>query len=170
MALKRKQKTWIFLPVAAILFFSLGFIDDVVSGPIIRMTGDSMDWRSRWLMGRHGVDCGQVRIKGDPKAATDCALKADSEGKPFRVRYNIMAYDSAVAGGIVRTPSGELYALSFDGNPSGSGGTSLLAQHSSKAPCPKPYHLWVNPKGRINCFQQQLSYPKDVMSPNMEPY
>jgi hypothetical protein len=129
-----------------------------------------MDWRSRWLMGSHGIDCGQVKVNGDPKMATACALKAESEGRPFRVRYDIMGYDSAVAAGIVRTPTGELFALSFDGNPHGAGYTSLLAQRSSKSSCPQPHHLWVNSKGRVNCFQQQLSYPKSLTSPNMEPY
>jgi hypothetical protein len=121
-------------------------------------------------MGRHGIDCGTVGIKVDPREATDCALKAQREGRPFRVRYNIRGIDSAVAGGVVRTPSGELYALSFVGNTSGTGATSLLEQYSSKSPCPQPYHLWVNSKGRINCFQPDLSYPTDIMSPNREPY
>jgi hypothetical protein len=170
MALNRKRKIWIVVSIIVILFFSLGFIDHAVSGPATKLFGDSMDWRSRWLMGRHGIDCGRVKVGGVPKTATDCALKAQSEGKPFRVTYNIMGYDSAVAGGVVRTPSGELYALSFVGDPSGSGGISLLGQHSSKSPCPQPYHLWVNPKGRINCFHQELSYPRDLMSPNLEPY
>ena len=35
----------------------------------------------------------------------------------------------------------------------------------SGSPCPKPYHLWVNSKGRVNCFQQQLSYPRGLSSP-----
>ena len=170
MALSRKRKIWIVVAIIVILFFSLGFIDHAVSGPATKLFGDSIDWRSRWLIGRKGIDCGRVKVGGDPKIATDCALKAQHDGKPFRVTYNIMGYDSAVAGGVVRTSSGELYALSFVGDPSGSGGISLLRQHSSKAACPKPYHLWVNPKGRINCFQQELSYPKDLMSPNLEPY
>lgn len=164
------KRTWICLGIAAVVLLSLPILDQLISAPVIRVFGDSMDWRSRWLMGLRGVDCGQVQVNGNPNVATSCALQAQSEGKPFRVRYDILGYDSAVAGGIVRTPSGELYALSFDGNPHGAGYTSMLAQRSSKSPCPKPNHLWVNPKGRVNCFQQQLSYPTDLMSPNLEPY
>jgi hypothetical protein len=166
----RKKKLLIFLGVAVVLFLLLGLFGNVISAAVIVLLGDSMDRHSQRLMGSHGIDCGRVKVRGEPKTATDCALKAQSEGKPFRVRYDIQGYDSAVAGGIVRTPSGELYALSFVGNPSGSGGTSLLGQRVSKSPCPQPTHLWVNPEGRINCFQQQLSYPKDIMSPNLEPY
>jgi hypothetical protein len=166
----RKKRLWICLGIAAAAVLSSPFLDQPISGPVIRFFGDSMDWRSRWLMGSNGIDCGRVKVDGDPQTATICVLKAESEGKPFRVRYDVMGYDAAVAGRVVRTPSGELYALSFDGNPHGAGYTSLLAQRSSKSLCPRPYHLWVNSKGRINCFQQQLSYPKNLSSPNMEPY
>jgi len=132
--------------------------------------GDRIEQESGLLMGKQGIDCGRVKVSGNPKSATECALKAQAEGKPFRVRYDIMGIDSAVAGGIVRTPAGQLYALSFDGDPAGQGGTSASRQVLGKAQCPQPIHLWVNPKGRINCFQQQLSGPRSVMSPNSEPY
>jgi len=131
---------------------------------------DRMEQESGLLMGKQGVDCGRVPVRGDPKPATDCALKAQASGKPFRVRYDIMGIDSAVAGGIVRTPGGQLYGLSFDSDPSGSGSTSLSGQVVRETLCPMPIHLWVNPKGRINCFQQKLSQPRSVMSPNLEPY
>ena len=132
--------------------------------------GDSMDWHTKWLAGLHGVNCGRVKVRDDPTAATSCALKANADGKPFRVVYNIMGFDAFVAGGVVRTPDGELYGLSFDSDPSGGGGVSLLGQRVDMSPCPKPIHLWVNTKGRINCFQQQLARPHDIMSPNFEPY
>jgi hypothetical protein len=132
--------------------------------------GDRMEQESGLLMGNQGIDCGRVKVSGNPRSATECALKAQAAGKPFRVRYDIMGIDSAVAGGIVRTPSGQLYALSFDGDPAGQGGTSDSRQFLAKSQCPQPVHLWVNPKGRINCFQQQLSAPRSVMSPNAEPY
>jgi hypothetical protein len=140
------------------------------SARLLPIVGDSMDWHSRWLIGRHGIDCGTVKVRADPTVATDCALKAQADGKPFRVRYNVLGYDSAVAGGIVRTPSGDLYGLSFDGDPSGQGGTSLFRQRVRSRHCPEPTHLWVNPKGRVNCFQQQLSPPASITAPNFEPY
>jgi hypothetical protein len=132
--------------------------------------GDRMEQESGLLMGNQGIDCGRVKVRGNPKSATECALKAQAAGKPFRVRYDIMGIDSAVAGGIVRTPAGQLYALSFDGDPAGQGGTSDSRQVLGKSQCPQPVHLWVNPNGRINCFQQKLSGPRSVMSPNSEPY
>ena len=165
-----RKRLLILTAVAVVLFLVLGAVNNLPSTLLVPAVGDCMEWQSRRLMGRHGIDCGRVRVRSDPKAATDCALNAQAQGKPFRVRYDILGFDSAVAGGIVRTPSGQLYGLSFDGDPSGQGGTSLFRQRVDKTPCPQPIHLWVNPKGRINCFQQQLSQPANLMSPNFEPY
>jgi hypothetical protein len=153
----------LFVLVMAVLSDDIGTIVTLV-------IGDSMDWHTKWLARLHGVNCGRVKVRGSPTAATSCALKANADGKPFRVAYNIMGFDAFVAGGVVRTPDGELYGLSFDSDPSGGGGVSLLGQRVDISPCPKPIHLWVNPKGRINCFQQQLTRPHDIMSPNFEPY
>jgi hypothetical protein len=165
------RKALLILVVAVVvLFLLLGNVSSRISAFLVPIVGDSMDRESKRLMGPQGVECGTVNVGGDPRAATDCSLKAASMGQPFRVRYNIMGYDSAVAGGIVRTPGGEFYALSFDGDPSGQGGTSLFRERLTKTPCPQPTHLWINPKGRINCFQQQLSPPAGVMAPNSEPY
>jgi hypothetical protein len=140
-----------------------------LAAPLALATGDAMDWKSHYLAGVRSVNCGRVKVRGDPSAATQCALQADTKAQLFRVIYNIQGFDSFVAGGIVRTPSGRLLALSYDGCASGCG-FSFLQQRVQVAPCPQPYHLYVNPKGRINCFQPQLSYPKDIMSPNFEPY
>jgi hypothetical protein len=158
------------IAVVVLLFLFLGAANNLLSAWLVPIIGDSMDWCGRWLMGRHGTDCGRVNVNGDPAVATKCALESDSQGKPFRVRYDIMGYDSAVAGGIVRTPNRNFYGLSFDGDPSGQGGTSLFRQRVTTTPCPRPVHLWVNPKGRINCFQQQLSPPAGITAPNFEPY
>lgn len=167
------KKKWILI-AACVVVILLGLLaiggDDSFGSRFASRFGDAMDWKSRWLAGRHSVNCGRIAVHGDPTAATQCALQAQAQGKPFTVVYNVMGYDAPVAGGIVRTTDGELYALSFDGDPSGGGGVSLLGQRVNKTPCPKPIHLWVNPKGRINCFQQQLSPPANIMSPNMESY
>ena len=164
-------KKWVLLTGA---FLALAII--IVSLPVplsdqfISRYGDAMDWRSRWMAGRHSVDCGRVRIGQDPGAATKCGLEAYAAGRPFRVRYDIQGWDAEVAGGLVRTHDGHLYALSFDGNPGGGGRTLLWGQRVDVQSCPEPKHLFVNPKGRLNCFQQALSYPSGITSPNMEPY
>jgi hypothetical protein len=167
----RQKRRLIYLAFAIAGLFSLAILTNRAalnhrgSHRVGRVSEDAMDLRSRSLVGADGIDCGRVKVNGDPKMATDCALKAESEGRPFRVRYDIQGIDSEVAGGVVRTPSGDLYGLWFDREV-----REVGVGHSSEDPCPKPYHLWVNPKGRVNCYQQQLSYPKNAMSPNLEPY
>jgi hypothetical protein len=130
--------------------------------------GDAMDWRSRSLAGWNAVNCGTVSTHGDPAGATSCALKAQSVGRPFRVRYNIIGMDSDIAAGLVRTPDGHLYGIGFNGNIFGQGGTSLRLQRVGQKPCPEPLHLYVNPRGRLNCFEQRPS--GNIMDENAEPY
>jgi hypothetical protein len=157
----RRWRKIVFFLVFACVVFLADFMG--LTWPLFHVTGDAMDWKSHYLAGIYSVNCGRVKIRGDASMATDCALQADAEAKPFRVIYNIQGYDSSVAGGVVRTADGRLLFLSFDG-------FSFLHQHINVTPCPKPYHLCVNPEARVNCFQQQLSYPQNIASPNMEPY
>jgi hypothetical protein len=129
---------------------------------------DLLESQSKQLAGPGGVDCGRVLAGGDPISATKCALEAQSSEKPFRVRYDMRGIDSSVAVAIVRTPVGTVGALQYDSDPSGGGGRAHEMVYPKR--CPEPVHLWVNPSGRINCFQKESSPPRDVMSPNAEPY
>jgi hypothetical protein len=81
----RRKRIWICFGSAVAVLLLSPLLEGAVSAPVIRFLGDSMDWRSRWLMGRNGIDCGQVKVNGDPQIPTACALKAQGEGKPFRV-------------------------------------------------------------------------------------
>ena len=155
-----------------LLFFlvSYSFMRNNLSNIAVSIFGDAMDWRSKRLAGRKGIDCGRVRLRQNPTAATNCALQMQAERKPFRVRYDIQGFDSTVSGGVVRTPDDQVYALMFDGDPMGQGGTSLWRQAVVQKPCPQPIHLWVNPKGRITCFHELFAPSTDITSPNVEPY
>jgi hypothetical protein len=66
--------------------------------------------------------------------ATKCALKAFGEKQPFRVRYDLRGIDSDVSAGLVYTPEGKLYGLTFDGDPQGQRGTSWSRQRAEKIP------------------------------------
>ena len=129
---------------------------------------DLLQVRSWLLGGSNAINCGTVPIGGSPKNATECALAAQGMSKPFRVRYEIRGYDSEVAVAIVRSPSGEVSALEYDSDTHGGGGRGHQAVWTEH--CPVPVHLWVNPSGRLNCFQRESSPPKNLTSPNMEPY
>jgi hypothetical protein len=136
----------------------------------LRILGDEFDRQSRALSGSAATDCGRVGIRGNPAPASECALKAFQAGKPFRVRYNLQGIDSNVSAGLVYTPEGKLYGLSFDGDPHGQGGTSWSRQRSEKSLCPVPDQLYLNPNGRLNCFSKRSVPPHDIMSPNLESY
>jgi hypothetical protein len=168
-ALKRGWRWLLGIGVSiGVVYFGLG-IANFLSQRLRPNIGDLMDWKSRYLAGFRGVNCGRVKVGQDATSATQCALKANANGQPFRVVYEIQGYDSIVAGGIVKRPDGRIFALSFDSCLSGCS-YDLFKQSVAITPCPQPYHLYVNPKGRINCFHPQLSYPRSIMSPNSEPY
>ena len=78
-----RKKLLVLLGVALLLFLFLGAVNNLLSSWLVPMIGDSMDWRSRWFMGRHGIDCGEVKVHGDPTTATNCVLRADAQGRPF---------------------------------------------------------------------------------------
>lgn len=153
-----------------LVLLSLSLITSFPKRIILYFAGDGLDWHSRRLIGWGGLDCGTVRIRENPDAATICALKAEAEGQPFRVRYNIQGYDSVTAVDVVRARDNRVYMLNFVGDPAGRSGVSFFRQSTGQIECPEPVHLYVNPKGRINCFHQQLVAPTNVLSPNFEPY
>jgi len=128
---------------------------------------DRLEIESKRSAGAGAIDCGRVKVGGDPKTATKCAIGAQKAAKPFRIRYDLQGFDSSVAVAIVRTPSGTVGALMYDSDPSGG---SHVGEVVYPKRCPEPVHLWINPSGRINCFQQETSPPKNAMSPNLEPY
>jgi hypothetical protein len=155
----------VFLLVLLALSIDLFGLSRLLTG----VAGDAMDWRSHYLAGLFSVNCGRVRLREDPTIATDCALKANSEGRAFRVIYNLQGFDSTVAGGVIRKSDGKLLALSFDGCVTGCG-FSFLLQRVWVFPCPEPNQLYTNPKGRLNCFQPKLANSKSIMAPNFESY
>jgi hypothetical protein len=166
----RKWRKLVWIAAALLACFFVLLADSLgVGALIIPIFGYSAQWKSHHLAGLRSIDCGWVRLREDPSKATSCALDADAKGKAFRVIYQVQGFDAIVAAGIVRTPDGRLLAVSYDSCPSGCG-FSFFQQTTQVSSCPVPHHLYVNPKGRLNCFQQQLSYPSNIMSPNMEPY
>ena len=167
---KSKWRIALRIVLGMVFLFLVLFADSLGLGRLlVPLTGDAMDWKSHYVAGFQSTNCGRVKVRQDPSQATACALKANSEGRAFRVVYNIQGYDSSVAGGIVRTSDGRVFALSFEGCPAGCG-FSYLTQRASVQSCPTPYRLYTNPAGRLNCFQPQLAPPQGIMAPNAEPY
>jgi hypothetical protein len=137
--------------------------------PFFRVFGDALDWRLRSLAGWRAINCGRVAIRGNPASASDCVEEANSRGGSFYVRFDLRGFDSDVAAGLARTPAGKLIGFTFDGNPSGSGGTSLLGQRVTEYPCPEPIELRRTKAGRVTCFPPS-DKPPNIMSPAFEPF
>jgi hypothetical protein len=131
---------------------------------------DAMEIGSRKLAGTRAIDCGRVEILESPERATKCGLVAFQQHKPFRVRYNVQGIDSNVAAGLALTEKGNLYEMSFDGDPRGGGGTSPRRQRWSKELCPKPFQVRVTKSGRLTCYSDQPVKNRSIMSPTFEPY
>jgi hypothetical protein len=116
------------------------------------------------------INCGRVGVRADPQKASNCALDAFKNRKPFQVRYDLQGIDSSVAVGWVGTADGAVIAISFDGDPMGGGGTSETRQRVYEKACPQPVKLFLSPGRRLNCFPPDPNAKPDVMSPTYQPY
>jgi hypothetical protein len=141
----------------------------VATSPVSAQTNsaDLLERRMQQLAGQDAVDCGRVAPRAEARPATDCALAANSSGKPFHVRYDMQGIDSYVAVGFVRLPDGGVEALSYDSDPMGGGGRAH--EMVSVRKCPAPVHLYATPKGHLSCFPPNPQ-PRDAMSPTFDPY
>jgi hypothetical protein len=86
-------------------------------------------------------------------------VRGGGAGKPFRVRYDLMADDSSVAVAILRTPTATVDALMYDSDHSGGGNVGDGAVYPQRYP--EPIHLWIHPSGRISWFQNEASPPRN---------
>ena len=118
---------------------------------------DRLEIESKRLAGPGAIDCGRVKINGDPKKATQCALDAQKSANPFRVLYDLQGIDSVVAIAIVRTDIGTVGTLTYDSDPSGGGNVGAVIWPKR---CPEPVHVSITPSGRLDCFQDDASPPK----------
>jgi hypothetical protein len=156
---------WLLIVSVAVLLAFAGWF--LYARQRVRTGPDVLERQSQKLAGPHAVNCGEVRVGGNPKAATECVLAAQQAGRPFRVRYDLQGIDAKVAVAIVRGPAGRVRALSWIGGPNA---CCISHETVDRADCPLPIYLWVNPSGRINCFQKESSPPQNLSSPQAEPY
>jgi hypothetical protein len=124
--------------------------------------GDAWEREIRNLGGPNAIDCGRVWIHENRRIATDCAPKALWERGPFRVRYDLQGIDSDVSAGLFYTPKAELYAVEFDGNPSGHAerlgrGSALFKDYALCL-----FYLFTNPNHRLDCFSRQCHVGRNV--------
>ena len=138
---------------------------NAILGPIVSLQGgDALDQAMKKLA-PWATDCGRVPVRGNPEAATRCALDAFAAKRSFRVRYAMQGIDSNVAIGLVAASDGRVTALAFD-----DGGH--WRQPVYQWQCPVPVVLFRSSKGRLNCFPPDPSAKPvdDIMSPFAEGY
>jgi hypothetical protein len=114
---------------------------------------DSLECVARDLAGQGAVNCGRVRIGMDPTLAGKCALKAFSEKKPFRVRYDLPGWNSENAIGFIGVAAGRVIKVEW-GKATGSwwpSDSNSESEHVSLLPCVFPTLLEAGTKGPIEC-------------------
>lgn len=105
--------------------------------------GGFMDQRMRLLAGNNALDCGRVKVNGDPKASVRCARKAISTKRAFLVRVDSAGMDSLLSDGFAGDGSGNVYSVRFDSLGWGpSPDIEILDNtHDAVQICPKPVHI-----------------------------
>ena len=112
-----------------------------------------LDSKLAWLAG-HGVmtarDCGRIAPNQNRAPASECALKALTDKKPFHIRYDLQGYEGIYSFGLAGDASENLYAVED---------YSLLADLPPVAgtriritPCPKPIKTRMSTEGILTCL------------------
>lgn len=106
------------------------------------------------LLAGHGVmstlNCGRIGISQNRGAATECALQALINKKPFHVRFDLQGWESVYYFGLAGDHSENLYTVED---------YSMLADapqipgsRIATKPCPKPIKPRVSPGGILTCL------------------
>jgi TonB family protein len=105
--------------------------------------GTLMDRRMRLIAGDDALDCGRVKVGGDPKASVRCARRAISKKRGFFVRLDGVGIDSFLSYGFAGDGSGSVYSVEFDSLGCGpSPGIEILDNgHDAVQICPKPVRI-----------------------------
>ena len=105
--------------------------------------GTLMDRRMRLIAGNDALDCGRVKLNGDPRASLRCARQAISKKRAFFVRLDSVGMDSYLSDGFAGDGSGNVYSVAFDSLGWGpSSGIEILDNsHDAVEICPKPVRI-----------------------------
>lgn len=105
--------------------------------------GTLMDRRMRLIAGNSALDCGRVKVNGDPRQSLRCARRAISQRQAFVVRFDSAGMDSSLSDGFAGDGSGKVYGVSFDSLGIGpSVGLEVLDNgHDAVEICPRPVHI-----------------------------
>ena len=105
--------------------------------------GTLMDRRMRLIAGNDALDCGRVKLNGDPRASLRCARKAISQKRAFFVRFDWVGIDSFLSDGFAGESSGDVYSVKFDSYGWGGGPDVEILdnRHDAVERCLNPVHI-----------------------------
>jgi hypothetical protein len=119
--------------------------------------------RLKQLAGDGAVDCGMVGIWEKPDAASNCALRAQEDKKPFFVRYGVQGIDTEQVLGFAGTVSGNISSVWYFGAGYTTGEHPTNEARSRKLKftddgrisieeCSKAVNFRKANNGRVTCF------------------
>ena len=96
------------------------------------------------------MDCGRIAVSQDRTPASECALNALMNKKPFHLRFDLQGYEGIYVFGLAWDGSENLYAVED---------YSLFADMTPVAgarigvtPCPKPIKTRITAGGILTCL------------------
>jgi hypothetical protein len=119
--------------------------------------------RLKQLAGDGAVNCGFVGIWEEPDTASNCALKAREDKKPFFVRYGVQGIDTEQVLGFAGSVSGNISSVWYfgAGYTTGEHPTNDVRSRKLKftddgrisiEECSKPVNFRKANSGRVTCF------------------
>jgi hypothetical protein len=99
---------------------------------------------------KKAIDCGRIAVSRDGTPASDCALNALVDKKPFHVRFDMQGYEGIYCFGLAGDGSENLYAvvdssLLMDMTP-------VAGARIGVTPCPKPIKTRISTRGILTCL------------------
>jgi hypothetical protein len=129
-----------------------------------RTFGDPFDWEARRIAGLRAVDCvpyGKGRRQAERIAACISTARLDRRG--FRTRFNVCSMDSCGAYGLVGSPEGIVYELSF----------SVAQGHVTlkRRICPSPLGLGASdfPNFYLYCLPEAAANEVEILRQDLKP-
>ncbi len=120
-----------------------------------------VDNRLRALAGNgamRAIDCRSAATSGKADAASECALRAFADRKPFYVHFYHQGFDSFGYEGFAGDAYGNLYGVNYDSMGWTTTGWPKEAQlfddnHIVVMPCPRPVALIKTENGQLTCVK-----------------
>lgn len=114
-------------------------------------SSDQLEQKLQQLAGNGAQNCGRIKAvnDGQTKPASDCAMQAAKDKKPFYVAYDMPGLSVAVAG----SGDGKLYAVQSQSLASAEGEAANQPTGPTEltvTPCPSELRLASS--GRVTCF------------------